>query len=90
MIQLTKEQEEQVINFGVFDYPADKISSILGIELSEIKKDLANEKSKLNQLLEKGKNISEYIIDLKLFDMAKNGDIKALDKLESRKRERNY
>jgi hypothetical protein len=32
--------------------------------------------------------MADYVIDLKLFDMAKSGDIKALDKLDFRKRSR--
>jgi len=29
--------------------------------------------------------MADYVIDLKLFEMAKTGDIKALDKLDNRK-----
>jgi hypothetical protein len=38
--------------------------------------------------MEKGKDLAEYVIDLKLFEMAKSGDIKALEKFETRKANR--
>jgi len=41
--------------------------------------------SEFSQLLQKGRDMSDYVIDLRLFEMAKTGDIKALDKLEQRK-----
>ncbi|MGR3221298.1 MAG: hypothetical protein ACUZ8H_15995 [Candidatus Anammoxibacter sp.] len=85
-MEIKKEQEEEIINFGAFEYGADKISSILGVAISEIEKDINNKKSKLFMLLKKGADMADYAIDLKLFDLARSGDIKALDKLESRKR----
>lgn len=87
-MEIKKEQEEQVINFGVFDYDAKKIASILGLEKGEVEKELKNNESQLSKLLQKGKDMADYVIDLKLFEMAKTGDIKALEKLDHRKRMR--
>jgi len=42
----------------------------------------------LSKLLQKGRDMADYVIDLKLFEMAKSGDIKALEKLDYRKRTR--
>lgn len=89
-MDIKKEQEEQVINFGVFDYDASKIASILGIEKREVEQELKNKDSQLSKLFKKGKDMADYVIDLKLFEMAKTGDIKALDKLDSRKWDRNH
>lgn len=88
-MKILKEQEEQVINFGVFDYNAKKIASILGLEKNEVETELKNKDSQLSKLFQKGKDMADYVIDLKLFEMAKTGDIKALDKLDSRKWNRN-
>lgn len=85
-MEIKKEQEEQVINFGVFDYDAKKIASILGFDKTEVSEELKNKDSKLCLLLQKGKDMADYVIDLKLFEMAKTGDIKALEKLDQRKR----
>jgi hypothetical protein len=87
-MEIKKEQKEQVINFGVFDYSSKKIASILGLDKSEVDSELKNKESELSKLLQKGKDMADYVIDLKLFEMAKTGDIKALDKLDSRKRMR--
>lgn len=82
------ENEEQVVNFGVFAYGAKKIANILGVDLKEVEAEMNDKNSILSKLLEKGRDVSDYVIDLKLFEMAKSGDIKALDKLEFRKRSR--
>lgn len=87
-MKIEKEHEVQIVNFGVFEYDAKKIASILGFEIKEVQIEIENKKSLLNQLLQKGRDMSDYVIDLKLFEMAKAGDIKALEKLDYRKRVR--
>jgi hypothetical protein len=87
-MKIEKEQEEQIVNFGVFEYDAKKIASILGIDLKEVQAEIENKTSLLYQLLQKGRDMADYVIDLKLFEMAKSGDIKALEKLDLRKRGR--
>ena len=85
-MKIEKESEEQIINFGVFNYDALKIANILGKTETEIETEMKNENSDLSKLLQKGKDMSDFVIDLKLFEMAKSGDIKALEKLDFRKR----
>ena len=87
-MEIKKEQKEQVINFGVFNYDSKKIASILELDKDEVDSELKNEESELSKLLQKGKDMADYVIDLKLFEMAKTGDIKALEKLDLRKRMR--
>jgi len=87
-MEIKKEQKEQVINFGVFDYDSKKIASILELDKDEVDSELKNEESELSKLLQKGKDMADYVIDLKLFEMAKTGDIKAIEKLDYRKRMR--
>lgn len=87
-MEIEKEKEDQIINFGAFDYDAEKIASILEVEKSVIEIEMQNKQSKLSKLLKKGKDFSDYVIDLKLFEMAQTGDIKALDKLQRRKEDR--
>lgn len=88
-MEIKKDQHEQIINCGVFDYNAQKLANILGFDKKNIETEMKNKNSELNQLLQKGKDMADYVIDLKLFEMAKTGDIKALDKLGQRKRNRN-
>lgn len=87
-MKIEKEQEEQIVNFGVFEYDAKKIASILGIDIKEVQKEIDNKTSLVSRLLQKGRDMADYVIDLKLFEMAKSGDIKALEKLDHRKRMR--
>lgn len=84
-MKIKKEQEEMVVNFGAFDYDAEKIASILEIDKQIIEAELKKKDSDLNRLMQKGRYLAEYVIDLKLFEMAKTGDVKALDKFEERK-----
>jgi len=88
-MEIKKEQHEQIVNCGVFDYDAQKLSNILGFKKEDIETEMKNKDSELSQLLQKGKDMADYVIDLKLFEMAKTGDIKALDKLGQRKGNRN-
>lgn len=85
-MKIEKEQEKQIVNFGFFEYDAKKIASILCLDVKEVQKEIENKTSLLSQLLQKGRDMADYVIDLKLFEMAKSGDIKALEKLDSRKR----
>lgn len=85
-MKIEKEQEEQIVNFGAFGYDAKKISSILGLDEKEVQREINSKTSLLSKLLQKGKDMADYVIDLKLFEMAKGGDIKALEKLDHRKR----
>jgi len=87
-MKITKEQEEMIINMGAFDYDIEKIASILGFETTELKAELKKKDSELTSLIKKGVDMSDYVIDLKLFEMAKVGDLKALEKFESRQRQR--
>lgn len=78
-------EQEQIINFGAFGYPAAKIANILGLDPLDVLRDMDNTESDLCMLMQKGRDMADYVIDLKLFEMAKSGDIKALDKLQQRK-----
>jgi len=89
-MEIEKKDEEQIVNFGVFEYDAKKMANILGVDVNEIQKEMQNKNSLFSQLLQKGRDMSDYVLDLKLFEMAKSGDLKALEKLDTRKRNRIY
>jgi len=82
---INNEQKDILINCGVFRYDAVKISNVTNLDLEAVKKQLKSSKSEISLLIQKGIDMSDYVIDLKLFNMAKSGDIKALEKLEMRK-----
>lgn len=88
MERIITEHKEDILNFGAFGYSADVISKILEIPLKDVQKALKDESTELGRLYEKGKLMSEYAIDKKLFELAQKGDLKAIDKLEYRQRAR--
>jgi len=80
------EHHEMIINMGVFNYGSKKIANILELDHEYIEKEIQNKDSEINKLLQKGCDLSDYVIDLKLFDLAKLGDLKALEKLDKRRK----
>jgi hypothetical protein len=87
-MEIKKEDEERIINCGAFEYSAQKIAYLFGFDKNDVMREMDNKESKINQLLQKGKEMADYVIDLKLFEMAKIGDLKALERLEIRKSKR--
>jgi len=84
-MNINKEQEEIIINMAIFGYDVSKMASILSINENDLIKEIQNPGSEFSKLLKKGSDLADYVIDLKLFELAKTGDIKALNKLDSRK-----
>lgn len=89
MNEFTDEQKQMLQNMGALGYPPEKISSIMNLTLNEVEKEFKDEKSELKKLYLKGADYANYLIDFKLFELAQKGDIRAIDKLEARKRELN-
>ena len=79
-MKIEEKNIETVINMGALRYPADKIASILGENLQDIENELLNEGSQLSTLLKRGRDMADYVLDLKLFELAKSGDINAMDR----------
>ena len=61
------ENVEMIVNFGALGYDAKKISSILGVPEAEIIQELKDKNSELSKLFQKGVDMSDYVIDLKIF-----------------------
>jgi len=87
MNNLTEEQEKKIKNMGALGYQPSIIASIMGFNKNEVEKAMKDVNSVFYELYEAGKNQSMYLLDLKLFEMAQSGDIKALEKLEQRKKQ---
>ena len=82
------EDPEIIINFGALGYDAKKMSSILGVSEIEILSELKNKDSELAKLYQKGVDMSDYAIDMKIFALAKQGDLAAISLYEKRKEQR--
>ena len=63
-MEIKKEQHEQIVNCGVFDYDAQKLSNILGFKKEDIETEMKNKDSELSQLLQKGKDMADYVIEV--------------------------
>lgn len=82
------ENAEMIVNFGALGYDVKKMSSILGVPEIEIITELKNKDSEFSKLFQKGADMSEYVIDLKIFELAKQGDLAAVTLFEKRKEQR--
>ena len=84
-MEITEDQKDQIANFGAFGYSNQRMSFVLEVPENEIEEEMNDTSSNFYSLYMTGKTKADYVIDCKLFDMARSGDIKALDKLSSRK-----
>jgi len=85
-MEYTKEFLATIVHVGILGYPLSKILNIFDIEETNFSIDFYTPGSALHSAYNKGIDKADYIIDSKLFEMAKEGDLKALEKFEARKR----
>ena len=79
---------DKIINFGAFGYGNEKMSFILELPLDYVDKEMKNKDSVFYKKYQTGSHKSDYVLDLKLFEMAQGGDLKALEEYEFRKKKR--
>lgn len=78
-MELTDEIKQQIMNFGGLQYSPEKMGKLLDRSTEEIK-ELMQPHNHFCELYEKGKAQAQYEIDLSILNLAKGGDLKALDK----------
>lgn len=82
---------KKMVQVGTLGYPLSKIINVLDVEdTKQFTKDFDNPKSNVAISYQKGIDKADFVLDSKLFDMAKNGNLDALQKYESRKRNQLY
>jgi hypothetical protein len=86
---ITDDQKEIIINLGALNYSAIDCAAVLEWPEEETIALFTNTKSEFHKLYQRGKVRSDYVIDLKLFEQAQQGDIKSLEKLQLRINNRN-
>lgn len=86
MTNLNEEQIKMLKNMGALGYPSSKIASVMQLEIAEVRTQMNDSNSDFFKNYHAGADMANYLIDLKLFEMAQSGDIKAIDKLSERKR----
>ena len=82
-----KELLELVVLFGIVKYPLVKILNILpdSVDAEEFKKRFKDQNSDVYKSYQKGVDRGDYDIDIRLFEMAKSGDLKAIEMINIRK-----
>jgi hypothetical protein len=79
---------KKIRSFGALGYKLKKITNILELDpedQDELKNEFEKPGSEVNIAYTKGRDQADYAIDMKLFQMAKEGDLKALESFERRK-----
>lgn len=75
---LTDKEKEFIVNFGALSYNPNMMQPILEWDIKEIEKEFKNENSELKTHYNKGNALADYVLNVKLFEMAKSGDLKAM------------
>lgn len=84
----SEKEAERIRNAGAFGYGAESVAMLLGVDTAWVAKSLKDTTSELYRLYNAGRVFAEYSIDLKLFELARNGDLKALEDFQFRKESR--
>jgi hypothetical protein len=84
MDNFTEEQQKVIKNMGALGYDALRISSIMGFEVKVVESWLKGD-CNFRKIYDDGARYAEYLIDLKLFEMAQAGDLKAMDRLNDKR-----
>lgn len=88
-MNLSDKQLKKLVTLGCLGYDFDRCVNIVEPDDEEqFRRDFRAEGSPVWKAYRKGQDIAAFAIDSKLFDMAKNGDMKALATLEGRQRMR--
>jgi hypothetical protein len=79
-----------VVSFGIVAYPLDKILNIIppDIDRDVFTTQFCDPQHPIAKAYKQGQDRRDFDIDIQLFNMAKSGDLEALDKFERRKRMR--
>jgi len=88
-MKYTEEQKEMITNFGALGYDPERCAGVMAVDVAGIVSMMKDKSSEFAKLYALGQYRAEYVIDVKLFELAQAGDIKAVEKLEMRKRVRN-
>jgi len=83
----SEETLSKIIDLGSLGYPARKCINILGLEgeaAEQFLKDFSDPKSEVFSAYNIGKDKADFEIDAKLLQLAKAGDLKAIQMLDDR------
>lgn len=76
---MSNEEKNMILDFGALGYSKEKCAKILGTSIDDLTEEFET-------TYERGKLLSDYKIDAKVLEMAHQGDMKALQRLEIKKK----
>ncbi len=77
---------KKIVQMGMLGYPLSKIVNVIDIENEEkFKADFYNESHPVCKSYKKGIDRADSVIDMKLFDLAKTGDLDAIKQFDARR-----
>lgn len=90
-MHLNDDQLKKLVSLGCLGYTVEQCINVADIPPADeraFREAFRTEGSPVWKAYRKGQDVAAFAIDSKLFDMAKNGDMKALATLEERQRMR--
>lgn len=85
-MEYNEEFINKMIQVGTFGYPLSKIINVLEIaDISEFTEDFDDPESLVYKAYKKGKDKADFIMDTRLFQKAKTGDLQAMELYSYRK-----
>jgi hypothetical protein len=73
---------KKMVQVGTLGYPLSKIINVLDIDdIKQFTKDFDNQKSQVAISYQKGVDKADFVLDSKLFDMAKGGGFKSIKQI---------
>jgi len=86
-MEISDETLLKIEQCGVLGYPASKICSILGLDDDGEFLNLFNDpSSRVYKSFKKGVDKGDFAIDLKIYELAKSGDLTAIERFQIRKK----
>jgi len=88
---MSKELTQRLQTYGALAYPAEKIASIEQLNNTQylhLLKQLSNPETVEAKQYRHGADVAEYKIDLLLYELALQGDLKAMSEYNSRREQK--
>lgn len=83
----TEEDLAKVVDLGKLGYPWEKCANILAVQdREEFKKDFHSPQSQIYKNYQIGTDLADFELDTKVFQLAKTGDLKAIQEFEKRRK----
>jgi hypothetical protein len=88
-MEYSADQIKKMTQLGALGYGVQKCANVIEVDCTDqFETEFFNPASEIGKAYQKGKDMADFAIDAKLFDLAKNGDLEALAEFNERKASR--